>query len=93
MRMKTIVLLNVVIIIGIVSITMTLNSTLKGGEHNEMITKWNYKSIVADTRTATVRGKLNNLGSEGWELVSVVKLEYGESCFFLKKPLHPHDKN
>jgi hypothetical protein len=92
MRKKTIVLLNVVLIISIVSIALALKSTQEGGEHSLMITKWEYKSFVTSTESAT--NKLNKLGSEGWELVSVAGTTFDDvSCFFLKKPKHTSVKD
>jgi len=53
------------------------------------MTKWTYKRVVFDVLQVMdddFEGKLNELGAEGWELVSTFDRERGgnsKECFFL----------
>jgi hypothetical protein len=53
------------------------------------MTKWTYKRVVFDVLQVMEDGfekKLNELGAEGWELVSTFDRERGgnsKECFFL----------
>lgn len=47
--------------------------------------KWEYQHLVTDTYAEGV-ARLNNLGDDGWELVTAVKTEREHSMFILKRP-------
>lgn len=47
--------------------------------------KWEYHQLVTDTFAEGV-ALLNNLGDEGWELVTAFKTEREHSMFLLKRP-------
>jgi hypothetical protein len=47
--------------------------------------KWEYQQLVTDTFAEGV-ARLNNLGDDGWELVTAFKTEREHSMFILKRP-------
>lgn len=47
--------------------------------------KWEYQHLVTDTFAEGV-ARLNNLGDDGWELVTAFKTEREHSMFLLKRP-------
>lgn len=47
--------------------------------------KWEYHQLVTDTFAEGV-ALLNNLGDEGWELVTAFKTEREHSMFLFKRP-------
>lgn len=47
--------------------------------------KWEYHQLVTDTFAEGV-ALLNNLGDDGWELVTAFKTEREHAMFLLKRP-------
>jgi len=48
---------------------------------------WEYKRILlsSDTDTASVEAQFNELGNDGWELVTAVNTESGTSQYYKDK--------
>jgi len=46
--------------------------------------RWEYKTFIASFHGGK---ELRDAGADGWELVTVVKLDGGQLAFYLKRPL------
>ncbi|WP_200797076.1 DUF4177 domain-containing protein [Rubritalea squalenifaciens] len=84
-------------LLAFLTMLITANSLVLGGEAN--IPKWEYKvwvqpdDIHAISRSAMIENKLNNLGAQGWELVSVTWRKHhdqtsptGRMIYYFKRP-------
>jgi hypothetical protein len=52
------------------------------------MTQWEYKVKIVDSSEEVKLREFNEIGSEGWELCSVL-LVANKKCYYFKRPVQP----